>query len=270
MNSPTVSIIMPALNCALTIVESINSVLAQTFLDWELLVVDNGSTDETLSLIYNLSNRHGQIKVLTCQVPGAASARNMAIRRATGRYVAFLDSDDTWVPTKLERQLLFMENSGARLICSDYNVIGMLGEIRGEFRVNTDIISERDLLKSCAVGCLTVLIDFGGVAPENRPLMPNIGKEDYAYWFVLMRFFNSEFHVFPEKLASYRITESSVSSNKIKEVVKQWRVYRGFIRLPLTKSCYYVLFYILMGLRKRYSYGSFNYNYSKLQFWKKV
>ncbi|MBB1315937.1 glycosyltransferase family 2 protein, partial [Aliivibrio sp. SR45-2] len=153
-----VSIVMPAYNAEKTIQESINSVITQTYKEWELLVVDDGSTDNTRGLVesYKCLN----IKLLrNLYGKGAAGARKTAIEHANGRYIAFLDSDDIWQITKLKTQLEFMNTNAVSFVYSDYSTFqDKISNVKSVVLVPTKL-SYNDLIKNCMIGCLTVMLD---------------------------------------------------------------------------------------------------------------
>ena len=153
-----VSIIMPAYNSARFIGEAINSVLAQTYTNWELLIVDDCSKDSTAEIVAAFSDPriHYQRNVNNM---GAAETRNQALKRAQGRYIAFLDSDDLWEPEKLEKQIAFMEKNGYAFTFSDYRIMKENGTWTGKILHMPASLSYHQYLRNTAIGCLTVVID---------------------------------------------------------------------------------------------------------------
>ncbi|ABD81379.1 glycosyltransferase family 2 protein [Saccharophagus degradans] len=252
MSGMLVSIVMPCYNSEKFIAESIMSVLAQTYECFELIIIDNMSSDSSVSIIETLAKIDFRIKLLKCKKKGAAEARNYGIKNSRGRFLAFLDSDDLWDKDKLSKHVSYMMGSGSRLTCSSYRLISEDGVCLDEFNVPESKLSREDLLRTCSVGCLTVVVDFGGVDSFMRPLMPIIAKEDYAYWFVLLDYFGERFSVIPHVLASYRVHKNGVSSKKYIEIARQWNVYRGFLGLRFARSLKYILCYIVNGIKKTY------------------
>lgn len=262
---------MPAFNAARTIVQSIESVISQTHPHWELLIVDDGSTDETPMLIGRFL-RDERIHLLkTSGRSGPAKARNEAISKATGRLIAFLDSDDLWLPNKLSRQIAFMNEKNSVFSFTAYRKVGLDGEVGKAVIQVPESVSYHDLLKSNHIGCLTVMFDqehFGRVA------MPDMGRredyrlwlnflrdrvvhEDYGLWLHLLRRKGSNLsgsrviaHGLNEPLALYRVGHQSLSSNKLAAATSQWLVYRTVERLSVALSLYYLCQYAIRGLIK--------------------
>jgi teichuronic acid biosynthesis glycosyltransferase TuaG len=269
-----VSVIMPAYNAALFLDEAIASVVAQTYENWELLIVDDGSTDETPVIIRRWIERDIRIKLLrTSGRTGVASARSVAISAAKGEFVAFLDSDDVWVPRKLTVQLDFMREHSSVLSFTAYwkmDPMSVFG--RGVIEVPATV-SYRELLKSNCIGCLTAIYDrrhFGAVSVQKLGVREDylhcfdfmkgpVVHEDYAFWLGLLSpkggaEGNSECpivaHGLNEPLAAYRCGNSSLSSNKLKAAISQWIIYRHIERLSIVESLYYFIHYSLKGALK--------------------
>ena len=252
MNSMLVSVIMPCYNSQQYIADSINSVLEQTYKNFELLVVDNMSTDDSTSVVDNFVKTDSRVKLLRCDRKGAAEARNYGIKQANGRFIAFLDSDDLWEENKLEVHIHYMIENGVKLTCSAYRIISENGYHLTTFNIQETKLSKESLLRTCSVGCLTVVFDLDGINSTSRPLMPNIAKEDYAYWFVLLNYFKEPFRVIPRVLASYRVHKNGISSKKYLEIMRQWNVYRNFLGLSFMQSLKYIFCYALNGIKKTY------------------
>lgn len=157
---PVISVITPAYNSEVFIKETIQSVLDQTYSDWEMIIVDDRSKDDTVSLIKEMQDKDARIRLIELEKnSGSAVARNTAIEHSNGRYIAFLDSDDSWYPEKLERQLKFMQDEDVAFSFTEY--VRTL-----EDGTETDYISKAPetvdwdaLMKRCVIGCLTVMID---------------------------------------------------------------------------------------------------------------
>jgi glycosyltransferase involved in cell wall biosynthesis len=266
--SPLVSIIMPALNAGKTISESIESVLAQSYSNWELIVVDDGSTDDTLITITNYKEKDSRIKVLsTTGRTGPANARNMGIDVATGRYCAFLDSDDLWSKEKLSRQIKFMQENNIYISFTAYRKIDADGQISENFVQVPKYVNYNDILKSNSIGCLTAIFDLEefpgarmpdlGVREDLRFWLSllkqeRIGHEDYGFWLSLLRNRRRKYLAYGinEPLAFYRIGHSSLSSNKKKAAIYQWLVYRKLEEMSFLRSIYYFSIYAVKGFLK--------------------
>lgn len=246
----TVSIVTPMHNAARYIAETINSVQVQTYNDWEMILVDDKSSDSTVQIVEAFCKCDTRIKLVRlCENRGAANARNVAIGNASGRYIAFLDSDDLWHPNKLELQLQFMQANGYKFTYTAYDRFNDQGQSLGAVGVPFKLQYD-DLLKVCYIGCLTVMVDknyFGTV------VMPQISKrQDFATWLLLLKKVKFAYGM-NACLASYRIRDDSISANKFKAATYQWKVYRELEGLSLVRSIYCFAHYAIRGFfRQRY------------------
>lgn len=234
-----VSVVMPAHNSQGSLSESVESVLAQTCRDWELIIVDDASRDGTLELARQLASSDPRIRVLPLeQNVGVAEARNRGIGAALGQYLAFLDSDDLWLPNKLQVQIDFMRSSGAAFSFAQYRRIGRDGSLSNPVKVPRSVDYE-GLLRGNSIGCLTVVIDRFQI-PEVA--MPKIKHEDYVTWLKILRQGHIAYGI-PQDLARYRVTSSSVSSDKRRSASWTWNIYRRVEGLSLLKSAWCFLHY---------------------------
>lgn len=252
MMNEMVSVIIPCFNGGDYIRECINSVQNQSYNEVEIIVIDNNSSDNSKEIILEMASLDNRIIYLFCFTPGASHARNLGIKHAKGRYIAFLDCDDTWESNKLSFQINFMKFTRSNLCCSSYYIIDSQSKITGQFFIKKPLLAKFDLMKTCSIGCLTVLIDIDTYDRELLPLFPHLPKEDYAYWFDLMVFFNQPFVVVKSKLASYRVHSQGISNNKFREIRHQWNVYRRHLGLGVSKSLFYIFTYIYFGIRKTF------------------
>lgn len=268
---------MPAFNAASTIAESIESVLAQSEPSWELLVINDGSTDGTEACVVDYAVRDARVRLLhTDGREGPASARNVGLSGATGRWIAFLDSDDLWAPEKLERQLAFMESQGAVLSFTSYRRIDAHGNLLSSPVRVPPAVGYRELLKSNCIGCLTAMYERNRF-PEAR--MPDLGRleaqglwrhlvgpgrighEDFAFWLEMLSSSDDGFlepvvaHGLQEPLAYYRVGQQTISSNKLRAAVFQWLIYRKHRRLPWTAAAALFMQYAFRGVMKRADLG---------------
>lgn len=245
------SIIMPAFNSEKYILDAVESVIRQSYEDWELLIVDDSSTDSTLSLLKYTFSNEPRIKILSNKFKkGASGARNTGIETAQYRYISFLDSDDMWQKDKLRNQFDTLVNKGAKLVYSNYYVIDNKSSMEKLNVISSFVapptVDLKSMLKTCSIGCLTATYDsnfFGKVYFPDSP------KEDYALWLILIdkceRAFNSGHFD-----AYYRITPGSISSNKFREIGKQLYVIRNYGRVTGFRIFINILFYICYGLIK--------------------
>ena len=242
-----ISIITPVHNSQNTITDCISSVLSQTYYQWEMLIVDDCSTDETYNIIEHYLQTDLRIKYIRLdEQSGAAVARNTGISRSRGAYIAFLDSDDLWLPKKIEKQLKFIRDNNLTLSCSSYYTIDERGN-----RINTRIVKESisyiDMLKSNNIGNLTGLYDCEKL---GKIYMDNVGHEDYTLWLKIMKKVRKTKAV-TEPLAEYRIVSNSISANKFKVLKWQWNVYRNILKLDVFRSTYYFICYVYFAFKKR-------------------
>nr|WP_297456517.1 glycosyltransferase family 2 protein [uncultured Halomonas sp.] len=244
---PMISVIMPAFNSERFIVSSIESVQRQSFPDWELVIVDDCSTDQSFSIIEEMSQADSRIKLLRLDANGgAAVARNAGIQHAQGRYIAFLDSDDTWLPYKLERQLEFIRHKKAAFVFSAYRKVDDKGNDLGIVGV-PEKVTYHKLLKSCVIGCLTVMYDTHALGKVEMPLIRK--RQDFGLWLRLLKRADYAYGQ-NEVLAEYTVRVDSISFNKKSAASYQWKLYREVERLSLLQSCYYFAHYAALGMLK--------------------
>ncbi|WP_254592363.1 glycosyltransferase family 2 protein [Pectobacterium polaris] len=240
------SIIMPAYNAEETIGESIQSVLKQTFKDFKLYIVNDGSIDNTHNIIKN----HVDPRIVYLESngnSGVADARNLAIKISDGKYIAFLDADDIWDEYKLEKQVHYF-NEGFDVVCTNYKTFNPLFKEKPSItRRSPKEITYHDMLKSNFIGNLT-----GAYNSEKlgKFYQKKIGHEDYVMWLGIMKKAKRAYCV-QENLAYYRTSSSSLSGNKVKALLWQWNIYRHEVKLSFFSSCYFFLCYIFYALKKR-------------------
>ena len=252
---PTVSIIMPTYNCGKYIAESINSVLAQTMSDWELEIVDDCSIDNTKSILAPYLKEHKNIHYYCLQKNGGpAVARTEAIRRATGRYIAFLDSDDLWTPEKLEKQIAYMEEKNVLFSCTGYSQIDEQGKPLNIALIPPHKTDYNKCIRlSDPIGNLTVMYDQKALGKFEVPMIKK--RNDFALWLKILRI-APYCAGMPDVLGIYRIRSNSVSSNKLALVKYQWELYHeiekhGIIRSTCEIVCWAIVKGTGIGLCKK-------------------
>ena len=216
-----VSIIMPSYNTAQYISQSIQSVLAQTYLNWELIIVDDCSTDNTENVVSVFLNDN-RIKFLKNERnSGAAVSRNRALREARGKWIAFLDSDDLWEPEKLKKQIAFMENHEYHFSYTNYIEIDEESVPNGKSVTGPKRISKHGMYNYCWMGCLTVMYDADAVGLIQ---IADIKKNnDYAIWLKVCKKANC--YLLNETLARYRIRNGSISN--FLQMSSFWRAWQS-------------------------------------------
>jgi glycosyltransferase involved in cell wall biosynthesis len=211
-----------------------------------MIIVDDMSKDNTVKIIEKYLQIDKRIRLIKSQKNvGPALARNKAIKEAVGKYIAFLDSDDVWLPNKLQVQVQFMINNNLPFSYSAYDVIDENSNYLKSFYVR-DFIDYKGLLKKNIIGCLTAMYDAEKL---GKIFMKNIGHEDYALWLDILKRVKYGKGI-NEPLARYRVVKKSISSNKLKTMAYQWNIYRKIEKIDFFKSIYFFLFYMYNGLKK--------------------
>lgn len=246
---------MPAYNSAATLAGSVRSVLGQTMGDLELIVADDGSTDGTAEVVEDFAAEDHRVRVL--RLPGRrgpAGARNAALAVARGRFAAFCDSDDAWLPTKLERQLAVAEATGAPLVFSAYHRVdadhdGVPGAVPDGRVVRVPgTVTHDQLLRRNVVGCLTAMVDLDQSGPLAMPDIP--GAEDWATWLSVLRDGGTAVGI-DEPLALYRTAQTeSHSRRRWRAVCAVWRVLRDQERLGPVRAAGHLVTDAVAALHK--------------------
>ena len=241
-NQDLVSIIMPAYKCGRFIAESIRSVQSQTYQNWELIIVDDCSEDGTIGIVQDIQKGDHRIHVFSnAQNSGAAVSRNVALRDAKGRWIAFLDSDDLWEPTKLEKQIKFMEENGYAFSCHEYKEIDEKGHELGVYVSSKEHVGKMDMYTCCWPGCLTVMYDAEkiGLIQINDIKKNN----DTAMWLKVIR--KSDCYLLKECLGKYRRRANSITPNRIWKRV--WANYNLF-RVAEEMNPMFATFWMIMNV----------------------
>lgn len=245
-----VSIIMPAYNTVSYIKSSIASVLSQTYEDWELIVVDDGSTDGTVEAVEGIQD--GRVRLLrNSSRSGAAESRNRALREMRGRWVAFLDSDDEWLPEKLEHQLGFMTSNGYSFSYTDYRTMDEAGNISKEVITGPNIVDKRRMYCYCYPGALTVVYDTSVIGLVQVADIPK--NNDYAMWLQVVE--HSPAYRLPEILAVYRHRSGSISSgSKLGLIKHHYVLFHKACGFKKNKAFIYTMRNLFFGLHKKVYY----------------
>lgn len=246
-----VTIITPTWNSEKYIRETIRSVQAQSYQNWEMILVDDGSSDHTVEIAMQIADTDPRIKVIRQPVNrGAASARNRALAESSGRFIAYLDADDLWMPEKLAVQTAFMKANDCGFSCASYEVIGDDGVPKNKTvhmlpRVNYTGFLTNNLLQTVGIMVDTHLLD------RKYLVMPDLKRrQDAATWLQILRA-GYDCYGLPEVLGQYRRSKGSLSSNKWKAVRNIWTLYRQVEQLPLSFSCYCFVRYAALAVWKR-------------------
>lgn len=244
-----VSIITPSYNSARFIAETIESVMTQTYQNWEMLITDDCSSDGTVDIVKYYCKKDARIKLFVLERnSGAAIARNNSIKHAKGKYIAFLDSDDIWLPQKLEKQIRFMDSNNYAFSMTAYSLMDLDGKSRNKILYMPKSMSYAQYLRNTAIGCLTVVIDKEKTGAFE---MPNIRtSQDMALWLVILKR-GFKIYALNENLASYRLVPTSNSAKKMKAIKDVWRVYRELERLSFIYAAFNFCGYMFHAILKR-------------------
>ncbi len=248
MNKPVVTVIMPCCNAAKYLADSIESVIAQTYQNWELLVIDDCSTDNSAEIVSAYASKDSRIRMFqTERNSGSATVPwNIGIQNAQGRYIAFLDADDEWFPEKLQQQLPLFDSPEVAVVFSNYEKMDAEGKRSGRIVKAPVLLTYQKLLQSNAIGNLTGIYDS---EKAGKGHMPDLHHEDYAFWLSILK------QGFVAKntntvLAAYRVTVKSLSGNKLKAILWTWIIYRKSEKLAFPAACYYFMHYaVRSGLK---------------------
>lgn len=246
--TPTVTVIMPSYNVAPYIEGSVRSVIAQTFADWELLIIDDCSKDNSYDIACSLAESDERIRVLRNEKnSGVSKTRNYGISLAQGKYIALLDSDDQWCEEKLEKQLALLKKERAQICYTSYAMHSDKGE-----QVHNDYIvpaatDYKKMLLTNVIGCSTVVLPSD--IAKKHPFDETYYHEDYVLWLDLMRE-GCKAVGCTEVLVKYCVRSDSRSAQKVSSAKKRWQIYRKHLKLDIFKSSYYMMRYAIAGLRK--------------------
>ena len=248
MEKGLVSIIMPTYNCGRFITETIESIQAQTYENWEIEIVDDCSKDDTKEIVDALIAKDPRIHYHCLETnSGAAVARTEAMKLARGEYMAFCDSDDLWMPDKLERQLAFMNENGYAFSCTAYEQIDEQSKSLDRVIHTVTKTDYNRLLLDCPVGNSSVMYNVGMMGKFE---VPNIRKRnDDALWLTMLK---KEKYIWgmPDVLMRYRIRKNSISSNKLSVVKYHWILYREIEHLSVLRSLFHIGFWCFLKVFK--------------------
>ena len=247
-----VSIIVPAYNVEKYIEETLDCVRAQTYADWELLLVEDCSSDNSVMLIQRYLEQANDHRIRLIRQPsnmGAARARNRGLNEAKGRYVAYLDGDDLWAPEKLERELAFMKERDAAFVFTGYEFADENGVGTGKVVHVPDSLTYRQALSNTTIFTTTVMFDTDKL-PKDRLEMPVVKSEDTALWFKVLRG-GVTARGLDENLAKYRRAGKTLSSNKLEAIRRIWNLYRKEEKLGLCRSFWHFCFWAMRAVRRR-------------------
>lgn len=250
INDDLVSVIMPAYNSEKYIGEAIESVLNQSYKNWELIIVNDASSDNTENIIKAYAAKNNKIVLISLsENKGVSNARNVAISSAKGRYMAFLDSDDIWTNDKLARQISYMQENDYCFTYHDYILFNTtMSKESGKVIKVPNSLDYNELLKgNCTGSCLTTVVDRNFI---RRIRMPNQRHEDFICWLNILKEYKVHAYGLNEVLGYYRVGKSSVSSNKLRSAYWTWKVYRDTQKIGFLDAIFYFFNYAIKGVLK--------------------
>lgn len=249
MQENVVSIVIPVYNAEKYVEETILCVLNQTYKEWELLLVDDGSTDRSGAIIDAYANKDSRIKAIHVKNGSAAKARNTGTEHASGRFLAFLDADDLWEKEKLEKELSFLRQKDAAFVFTGYEFADGLGKGTGKVVRVPETLSYRKALKNTTIFTSTVMFDMKKTGRELL-YMPQIKSEDTALWWKVLRNGYVAYGL-DENLVKYRRGGKTLSSNKLEAIRRIWNLYRKAEGLSVFWSSYYFVFWAWNAVARR-------------------
>lgn len=252
-----VSIITPTYNSSKYIEETITSVINQTYDNWEMIIVDDCSNDDTCKIIEDISKKDERIKLIKLKENlGAANARNVALRNSNGYFIAYLDADDLWSPSKLKKQISFMKNKQCGFSCSSYDVIDSEGKSLDKKVIMKEVVDYKGFLINNLLQTVGIMVDLN-IVDKKYLEMPNMKRrQDAATWLQILKA-GYKCYGIEESLCKYRRVSGSLSSNKFKAVKGVWYLYRNVEKLGLIFSCYCFIRYSILAVWKRIYIGKY-------------
>ena len=250
MDKISVSIIMPLHNAEKFVKAAIESVINQTFTDWELIVIDDYSTDNSNEVVNDFLKKDSRIELINLEKnSGPAIARNLGIETAKGRYLAFLDADDIWKLNKLEKQIRFMKEKDISFSFTGFEFADKSGKgLKKIVKVKSQMTYKMSL-KNTLIATSSVILDIDKIGKKNT-YMPNVGHEDSATWWKILKQAHIAFGL-NESLHYYRRSPGALSSNKIKSMKMKWYLYRRYEEMSVVISMYYFLLNNFNALLRR-------------------
>lgn len=249
VSNELISIIMPSYNSGKWIKETIASVQAQIYTNWELIITDDASSDDTVDVVKDIIEKDSRISIYVLPInSGAAKARNNSLEHASGRYIAYLDADDLWMPNKLGHQIKFMQDNKVGMCYTDYDIVNEFGKYRKTINVPKTVTYDSYLKKPLT--CSHSIIFDTEIIDRNLLVMPNIRRgQDAATWLQVLKT-GIIGYALNESLAQYRRHSSSLSSNKLKAIKRTWYLYREIEHLPLLYACECFMSYAFNAVKK--------------------
>lgn len=251
MEKDLISIVVPVYNAEKFLTDTINTVLSQTYKNWELIFVDDKSTDSSVEIVNEYIQKNNNIKLIqNKENSGAAISRNKGIEEAKGKYIAFLDADDLWEKEKLEKQLKFMKERNCAFSFTGYEFANENGIGNGKIVKVPSKINYKQALKNTTIWTSTVMFNMNKLKKEEI-YMPDVRRgQDTATWWKVLKT-GVEAYGLNENLSIYRRSTGTLSSNKFKALKRTWDLYRDAEHLNIFYSLYNFLWYCFNAARRR-------------------
>lgn len=247
-----VSIIIPVYNAEKYIVDTLDCIRNQTYTNWEVTLVEDLGTDRSGEVIQEYIRKTGDTRIRLIQLGdnlGAAKARNRGLQESRGRYIAYLDADDLWVPDKLEKELSFLQEKAAAFVFTGYEFADEFGRGTGKVVRVPAQLSYQEALKNTTIFTSTVMFDTEKIS-KNMLEMPDIKSEDTALWWKVLRNGYTAYGL-DENLVKYRRAGKTLSSNKIEALRRIWNLYRKAEGMSVLSSVYHFCFWAVRAVKRR-------------------
>ena len=245
-----VSVIIPYYKKRNFIKETIVSVIKQSYHHLEILIIYDDTNLNDLEFLQEISKLDNRIKIINNRKRlGAGLSRNVGIEKSNGKYIAFIDADDTWVPEKLKDQISFMKKNNYQISHTSYFIIDEKKKIIGQ-RKARDLHSINEVLKSCDIGLSTVIIEKNVIKKTNTKFPQLVTKEDFVFWLTLFKK-NYKFYAYESNLTNWTDSKNSLSSSIIQKLLDGFKVYYYYMNFNIIKSLYYLVCLGLNYLKKK-------------------
>lgn len=244
------SVVIPIFNAEKTISDTLDSLLAQTYKNYELILINDCSTDNSLSIINKIKIKFNDIIIINNDINlGVANSRNKGFEAASGEYIALLDSDDIWIQNKLKKQKEFIDKTNCDICCTSYNFIDINNNVIKSSYIVPENITYKMLLKENYIGCSSAVIKKNLLV--HNKMNSSYFHEDYALWLYLSRK-NAKIVGMNDVLMQYRIINNSRSHDKINAALNRFKIYTEQEKFGLIKSLYYFSLYAINGVKKKF------------------
>jgi len=245
-----VSVIIPYYKKRNFVKETIVSVIDQSYDFLEILIIYDDTNLNDLEFLQKISKLDNRIKIINNNKRlGAGLSRNKGIEQSNGKYIAFIDADDTWAPDKLKDQISFMKKNNYQISHTSYFIVDEKKKIIGQ-RKARNLLSVNEVLKSCDIGLSTVIIEKKVIVKTNTKFPQLVTKEDFVFWISLLKI-NYKFYAFDSNLTNWTDSKNSLSSNTIQKLFDGFKVYNYYMKFNIIKSFYYLICLGLNYLKKK-------------------